>query len=474
VSQKIINGRKAAMIFGSKKRRHANWPFRWSLVAIFLAIVFAVAISTLLTQPFGRDPISQRLAFQATFLSRCFDVLSACWFFALGSSIGSFLNVVAYRLPLGISLSGYSRCPYCYVPIVSRDNIPVLGWIKLRGRCRACRLPISPRYPIVEAICGTFFLLMFISEIWIPSLYHYVPYYVGDSVNMSRTLPYYRLSLVLVLLTWLFTMALIRYDRSPMPIGMAIFGAAIVIAACFVLPGLADIMMPFIGESLSPVQIAIGGVARMVMGTLCGLGAAIATYQLLPRTVFGPVIIAGPESNAIATNEVQQVSLRAADVLPSVLDAPTPAFVEPDLVESSHGASATLVRDVAFEVDRPAIEERRTPYGFGAFLSWCLAWGVTGACVGIFGSLLVLVSMALVMVVVTILCPRQRRASLLEPTIWFWLGCMLHFAFSGALYRSAYWFEYSAMLQAPLGMAAAVVVALVGFLVLRFVAISES
>lgn len=70
-----------------------------------------------------------------------------------GAVIGSFLNVVAYRLPRSESLiSPGSRCPACGVPISPYDNLPVIGWLLLRGRCRSCHAPISPRYPLVEAI----------------------------------------------------------------------------------------------------------------------------------------------------------------------------------------------------------------------------------------------------------------------------------------------------------------------------------
>jgi leader peptidase (prepilin peptidase)/N-methyltransferase len=73
----------------------------------------------------------------------------------LGAVFGSFLNVVAYRLPRGESLSRpRSRCPHCETPIRPYDNIPVLSWLLLRGRCRSCRAPISPRYPLVEAATG--------------------------------------------------------------------------------------------------------------------------------------------------------------------------------------------------------------------------------------------------------------------------------------------------------------------------------
>jgi leader peptidase (prepilin peptidase) / N-methyltransferase len=68
-----------------------------------------------------------------------------------GAVIGSFLNVVAHRVPLGESLvSPGSRCPECGAPVKAYDNVPVVSWLLLRGRCRNCGAPISPRYPLVE------------------------------------------------------------------------------------------------------------------------------------------------------------------------------------------------------------------------------------------------------------------------------------------------------------------------------------
>jgi leader peptidase (prepilin peptidase)/N-methyltransferase len=70
----------------------------------------------------------------------------------MGAIFGSFLNVVAYRLPRGESLSRpRSRCPRCETPIKPYDNVPVLSWLALRGRCRACSERIPARYPLVEA-----------------------------------------------------------------------------------------------------------------------------------------------------------------------------------------------------------------------------------------------------------------------------------------------------------------------------------
>jgi leader peptidase (prepilin peptidase)/N-methyltransferase len=79
----------------------------------------------------------------------------------LGLIIGSFLNVVAYRVPRGESVvSPPSACPRCDTPIRNRHNVPVLGWLALRGRCYDCALPISPRYPAVEAATGLLFALV--------------------------------------------------------------------------------------------------------------------------------------------------------------------------------------------------------------------------------------------------------------------------------------------------------------------------
>ena len=75
--------------------------------------------------------------------------------FILGTILGSFLNVVIYRLPRGLSLvRPGSRCPHCGTPIRPQDNIPLVSFLVLRGRCRACRAPIGWRYPLVEASSG--------------------------------------------------------------------------------------------------------------------------------------------------------------------------------------------------------------------------------------------------------------------------------------------------------------------------------
>jgi leader peptidase (prepilin peptidase) / N-methyltransferase len=76
----------------------------------------------------------------------------------IGAIVGSFLNVVVWRLPRGESLvKPRSRCPACDKPIAPYDNVPIVSWLLLQGRCRNCGARISPRYPLVELITAAAF-----------------------------------------------------------------------------------------------------------------------------------------------------------------------------------------------------------------------------------------------------------------------------------------------------------------------------
>jgi len=87
------------------------------------------------------------------------DPVFATAIFVLGLAFGSFLNVCIYRLPLGISVTTpRSACPHCKQLIAFYDNMPVLSWLILRGRCRHCKAPISPRYLLIEVLTGALFL----------------------------------------------------------------------------------------------------------------------------------------------------------------------------------------------------------------------------------------------------------------------------------------------------------------------------
>src|SRR3954454_4768288 len=99
----------------------------------------------------------------------------------LGAIVGSFLNVVAYRLPRHESLlHPPSACPERGTPIKPYDNVPVLGWLWLRGKRRAWGAPLSPRSPIVEAVTGLLCaacVLAFVadSDVWLPLVFVLLP-----------------------------------------------------------------------------------------------------------------------------------------------------------------------------------------------------------------------------------------------------------------------------------------------------------
>lgn len=115
--------------------------------------------------------------------------------FAFGASIGSFLNVVVYRLPAGLSLLfPPSRCPHCLHQLGKTENVPILGWLWLKGCCRHCKSSISVRYPLVEAATGLLFLLVF----WL------------FEVSL-QTLGYW------VFLSWLLALSLIDLDTMTLP-----------------------------------------------------------------------------------------------------------------------------------------------------------------------------------------------------------------------------------------------------------------
>ena len=104
----------------------------------------------------------------------------------LGLAVGSFVNVVAHRVPQRLSLvHPPSRCPACEAPIRPRDNVPVFGWLLLRGRCRDCGAPISPRYPIVELATGALFVA---AAVRFDESLAVVPYCIGFAGLMALSL----------------------------------------------------------------------------------------------------------------------------------------------------------------------------------------------------------------------------------------------------------------------------------------------
>jgi hypothetical protein len=126
-------------------------------------------------------------------------------FLVFGGCVGSFLNVCVYRLPRGLSLlRPRSHCPRCRAPVRARDNVPVLGWLFLRGRCRECVGAISPRYPLVELATGVAFAGVYLA--WIKLAHTDVWEQAGALGVLLRLLVFW--SLIGIALT----AALIVYD----------------------------------------------------------------------------------------------------------------------------------------------------------------------------------------------------------------------------------------------------------------------
>jgi leader peptidase (prepilin peptidase) / N-methyltransferase len=91
-------------------------------------------------------------------------------FLAVGCCVGSFVNVCASRIPSGVSvLRPRSRCPRCLVAILARDNLPILGWLVLGGKCRACGSAIPIRYLLVELGVGLAFTAIYLASIGLAS-----------------------------------------------------------------------------------------------------------------------------------------------------------------------------------------------------------------------------------------------------------------------------------------------------------------
>ncbi len=87
------------------------------------------------------------------------SVFTTLFIFMLGAAVGSFLNVVIYRVPEGLSvLWPPSRCPKCLNQLGKAENVPILGWLWLKGRCKNCRTPIAARYPMIELLTALMFV----------------------------------------------------------------------------------------------------------------------------------------------------------------------------------------------------------------------------------------------------------------------------------------------------------------------------
>ncbi|GAA0440971.1 A24 family peptidase [Leifsonia naganoensis] len=239
---------------------------------------------------------------------------------ALGLAVGSFLNVVAYRLPIGGSLvSPPSACPGCGSGIRPYDNIPVLSWLVLRGRCRDCREPISWRYPVIEAATGVLFVVVAVA--FLPEFSTRAP--LPAAITLIAFLYLAAISVAL---------AVIDIDTHTLPnrivlpayaIGGALLGTALILegewsrlvsaavgcAAAFLFylvlalarPGgmgfgdvkLAGVLGLYLG-SLGWAQLAIGVFAAFVLGGVFGIALTVTRRATRTSGIpFGPWMLAG-------------------------------------------------------------------------------------------------------------------------------------------------------------------------------------
>ncbi len=165
-----------------------------------------------------------------------FDWLAVLWFLALGGVIGSFLNVVVYRVPRGMSLvEPGSHCPACKQAVRWHDNVPVASWLVLRARCRDCSEPISARYPIVEALTAVVFAAVAGRALF--SGGHSLPIrpievvdgtigFVPSTWELAAICTYH-----LLLLCTLLAIALVQYDGFRVPVRLAVPALLVGLAA---------------------------------------------------------------------------------------------------------------------------------------------------------------------------------------------------------------------------------------------------
>jgi len=166
------------------------------------------------------------------------QLLIALYVAVFGLIVGSYLNVVVYRLPLGLStVYPRSRCPGCGSLIRARDNVPVLSFLLLRGRCRNCGTPISWRYPLVEATTSALFVACLLRFGLVPQ--------------------------TLVAITFaclMLALALIDYDHMILPDRLTLPGVAVGLATQLVAP--------------------LAGLLPAVLGALIGAGILLAVWGL--------------------------------------------------------------------------------------------------------------------------------------------------------------------------------------------------
>lgn len=201
------------------------------------------------------------------------------WLAFLGGAIGSFLNVVVYRWPIGESLTHPpSRCPACRHPIRPWHNVPVLGWLWLRGKCRDCGNKISPRYPLVEATTAGLFALLAAIEVF-PAAANLPGYglpYTGPPIWLLYG--YH---------AWLWSAlvagALIAYDGQPIPGKLLLATLAVGVISPLFGPGLHPVRALPVQMSSLPSGPLWLGLCNSVVGLAAGCAVTGLSCLVGPR-----------------------------------------------------------------------------------------------------------------------------------------------------------------------------------------------
>lgn len=247
----------------------------------------------------------------------------------LGLAIGSFLNVVIWRVPRDESVvSPPSACPTCESSIRPRDNVPVLSWLLLRGRCRNCSAPISARYPLVE--CGTAVLFVAIA-LWLGPVWHLPAFLYLAAITVALTLidiDVRRLPDVIVLPSYVVGVALLAAaavlegDWTIMiraVIGMVVMYVGYFLI-CFAYPagmgfgdvklaGVLGLYLAFLGWK----ELATGAFLAFLVGGVVGIAILLRGGRKV-KIPFGPYMLAGAWLGVVIGPVIADWYLRVSNI----------------------------------------------------------------------------------------------------------------------------------------------------------------